>query len=79
MPRVRQEARVPKEDKRSLCAVMLGEACRDFPEYSFGDILYTVLRKMAYKNGCSVSFLREVPDDEMLMEIDRLLGAEYGG
>ena len=66
------------EDKRRLCAVLLSDACGDFPGYSFGDILYSVLRKLAARGGCSVSFLRDVSDDEMLMEIDRRLNEEHG-
>lgn len=66
------------EDKRKVIFVFLENACDEFPEYSAGDILYTVLRHLAKDNGQSLSFLRGVSNKELFEEIDYRLFEEKG-
>ena len=62
--------RLQKEDKRKACFVYLEDACERFPDYSAGEILYTVFRHVAKANGVSVSFLRNMTNDEIFKEMD---------
>lgn len=62
--------RLQKEDKRKACFVYLEDACERFPDYSAGEILYTVFRHVAKSNGVSVSFLRNMTNDEIFKEMD---------
>lgn len=62
--------RLQCEDKRKVIFVFLENACDDFPDYSTGDILYTVLRHLAKDNGQSLSFLRAISDEKLFKEID---------
>lgn len=56
------------EDKRKVLFMILQEACDEFPDYSSGDILYTILRSIAKDNGQSVAFLRSLTNDELYSE-----------
>lgn len=68
--------RLQIEDKRKVFFMKLVEACSDFPDYSAGDILYTVLREKAKTQGEKISFLRVVADTELCEEADFQLFAE---
>lgn len=65
------------EDKRQVLFAFLQSACRDFPDYSSGDILYAALRGLAKKHGQSVSFLRAMTDEELFEEVDYRISMEY--
>lgn len=58
------------EDRRKLCVMMLSKACDDLPDYTFGEILYTVSRRLARRFGASAGYFKVVSDDEILAEID---------
>lgn len=65
-----------REDKRKSLFTLLQSACDDLPEYSSGDLLYSILRSVAKKNGQSVSFLRGMTDKEIFEEADYRLSIE---
>lgn len=64
------------EDKRQVLFSLLQNSCRELPDYSAGDILYTVLRRFARQCGQSVSFLRTITDNELYEEADYMVAIE---
>ena len=52
------------------------ELCRELPEYSLGDILYSALRRIARANGGNVRFLRDVSTRDLLRSIDQSISDE---
>ena len=50
--------------------------CRELPEYSLGDILYSALRRVAKANGGNVRFLRDVSTRDLLRIIDQSISDE---
>lgn len=64
------------EDKRQVLFSLFQNACRELPDYSAGDILYTVLRRFAKQYGQSVSFLRAMTDSELYEEADYMISME---
>lgn len=46
-----------KIDDRIHALIVMEVGCRELPEYSLGDILYSALRRVAKANGGNVRFL----------------------
>jgi len=45
-----------------------------FPtDYSLGDVLYSALQKEAVKNGQSLSFLRNISDEDIYTRVEQVL------
>lgn len=45
-------------------------------DYSLGDVLYAVFQKEATKNKVSLSFLRELKDEDIYTKVEQVLKAE---
>lgn len=45
-----------------------------FPaDYSLGDVLFSALQKEAVKNGQSLSFLRDISDEDIYTRVEQVL------
>lgn len=64
--------------EKKLALMILTEAADQLPDYTLGDLLYSVLRKLGRKQGISMRFLRDVPDRELHFHIDRAIREEKG-
>lgn len=56
---------------KANCHEELKQFSKDNPEYSFGDVLFSFLQKIAVENNNSVHFLREKTDEEYFTLIER--------
>lgn len=71
-------ARICRISEKKLALSTLAEAADLLPDYTLGDILYAVLRRLGRKNNVSMKFLREIPDRELHFHIDRAIRDERG-
>lgn len=65
-----------KIDDRIHALIVMEVGCRELPEYSLGDILYSALRRVAKDNGGNVRFLRDISTRDLLMAIDKSIVEE---
>ena len=65
-----------KIDDRIHALIVMVVGCRELPEYSLGDILYSALRRVAKANGGNVRFLRDVSTRDLLRIIDQSISDE---
>lgn len=49
----------------------LQEFARQHTDYSTGDLLYAFLQKLSIRHGVSVSFLREISDEDFYTQLER--------
>jgi hypothetical protein len=68
--------KLQKEDKRKVLFMRLIQACDDFPEYSAGEILYSVLRKAGRFYNQNLSFLRLISNSDLAREAELSLNFE---
>jgi len=54
----------------------LQELARQHTDYSAGDILFTALQKLALQKGVSLSFLREISDEDFYTQIEKTIKKE---
>lgn len=62
-------------DKKAALVELL-TAADELPEYTLGDLLYAVLRRLAKSRRGNVNFLRGVSDSELYCHIERAIGYE---
>ena len=65
-----------KIDDRIHALIVMEVGCRELPEYSLGDILYSALRRIARANGGNVRFFRDVSTRDLLRSIDQSISDE---
>lgn len=65
-----------KIDDRIHALVIMENGCRELPDYSLGDILYSALRRVARANGGNVRFLRDISTKDLLRIIDQSINEE---
>ena len=65
-----------KIDYRIHALIVMEVGCRELPEYSLGDILYSALRRVAKANGGNVRFLRDISTRDLLRIIDQSISDE---
>ncbi len=63
-------------DERVQALVCMENGCKDLPDYTLGDILYTALRKVSRANGGDIRFLRRVDTKTLLRCIEQSLEEE---
>jgi hypothetical protein len=56
---------------KANCHQELKEFSKDTPEYTFGDILFSVLKSVAPGRGSSMAFLRDITDEEYFTLIEK--------
>lgn len=66
---------IPELDIRKAIASHLSECCDVMDDYTFADILYSVLRKVK-PASISVSWVRDVSDDRIFSVVDGLIAEE---
>lgn len=65
-----------KIDKRVQALVCMTEGCKNLPEYTLGEVLYTSLRRASRAYGGDIRFLREIDTDTLLRCIEQSLDDE---
>lgn len=66
---------IPELDIRKAIASHLSESCDIMHDYSFADILYSVLRKVK-PPGIRTSWIRDVSDDRIYSVLDSIIEEE---
>jgi hypothetical protein len=56
---------------KANCHEELKQLSKDNPDYTFGDILFSVLKSVAPGKGSSMTFLREITDEEYFTLIEK--------
>ncbi len=64
-------------DKKAALVELL-TAADELPDYTLGDLLYAVLRRLAKSRRGDIRFLRGVSDSELYCHIERAIGYEKG-
>lgn len=67
---------IPVEDIRKKSLYLLASSFDEFPDYSLGDILYSLLQPKAKESGQNVSFLRKIDDEEYNDMVDMMVFRE---
>lgn len=67
--------RIPELDRRRAIISSLVEALGKMPDYSFAEIMYSVLRKLK-PSGVKVGWLRDVTDERIFSAIDDVIEEE---
>jgi hypothetical protein len=57
---------------KANCLEELKQFSRENDSYSFGDVLFSLIQKIAVENKTSVSFLREVTDEDYFTLIEKI-------
>jgi hypothetical protein len=57
---------------KANCLEELKQFSRENDSYSFGDVLFSLIQKIAVDNKTSVSFLREVTDEDYFTLIEKI-------
>lgn len=63
-------------DDRIHALVLMEKACKNLPDYTLGEVMYSALRQVARAYGGDIRFLRKVSTKELLMIIDKSLEEE---
>lgn len=74
MPRWKK---VPQLDRRVAIVGLMQEALGVMDDYSFCEVLYSVLRKVK-PDGTSVGWVRDVKDEDFYSAIDLVIEEEKG-
>lgn len=56
---------------KANCHEELKQFSKENPEYNFGDILFSILQRVAPGKGSSVAFLRKITDEEYFTLIEQ--------
>jgi hypothetical protein len=57
---------------KANCLEELKQFSKENDTYSFGDVLFSLIQKLAVENNTSVSFLREVTDEDYFTLIEKI-------
>lgn len=57
---------------KANCLEELKQFSRENDSYSFGDVLFSLIQKLAVENKTSVSFLREIKDEDYFTLIEKI-------
>lgn len=68
--------KVPEIDMRKAIVSSLSESCDIMSDFSFADILYSVLRQVK-PPGIRTSWIRDVSDERIFSVLDGIIAEEY--
>lgn len=57
---------------KANCLEELKQFSRENDSYSFGDVLFSLIQKIAVENKTSVSFLRDIKDEDYFTLIEKI-------
>lgn len=57
---------------KANCLEELKQFSRENDSYSFGDVLFSLIQKLAVENKTSVSFLRDIKDEDYFTLIEKI-------
>ena len=64
------------EDKRKAAIILLLDVSAMLPEYTLGELLYTMLRQKAKDLGKDIVFIRNISDNDYFTMIDEMMFQE---
>ena len=56
---------------KANCHEELKQLSKENPEYTFGDVLFSIIQRLAPGKGSSVAFLRNTTDEEYFTLIEK--------